>query len=432
MSDEIFEKNLHLMSGFQSVPDGWLSLSVKDICTLGRGRVISQEEIDSHPGEYPVYSSQTMNNGEMGRMDSFEFEGDLITWTTDGANAGTVFFRSGRFNCTNVCGTLSPKATNVVDLRFLCYHLGRIAKNYVSYIGNPKLMNDVMSRVAFVLPPTPEQGKIARILTTLDNLIERTEALIAKYQAIKQGMMHDLFTRGVDEHGHLRPPYEEAPELYKQSDLGWIPKEWVTKTLNELISPGRPIVYGILMPGYGHPGGVPVIKVKDIKNGMVDESDLLLTSPEIDFAYCRSRVKSGDLLFTIRGTVGRTALVPPSLSGANITQDTARIAVVGGDVRFVRGYLNMPYPKRFIECHTLGVAVQGINLRDVRRIRIAFPPAKEQELLGNVLDILESVSYREQEQLAKLAKKKIGLMHDLLTGKVRVKVDEAEEGAVYA
>jgi type I restriction enzyme S subunit len=277
------------------------------------------------------------------------------------------------------------------------------------------------------VPPLPEQRKIARILTAVDSLIEKTEALIAKYQAIKQGMMHDLFTRGVDEHGHLRPPYEEAPELYKQSELGWIPREWETRSLNELVSPGRPIAYGILMPGYGHPGGVPVIKVKDIKNGVVDENDLLLTSPEIDFAYRRSRVKSGDLLFTIRGTVGRTALVPPSLAGANITQDTARIAIVGSDVRFLRGYLNMPYPRRFIECHTLGVAVQGINLRDVRRIRIAFPQAKEQERLGNILDTLEYVICQEQEQLAKLAKKQIGLMQDLLTGRVGVKVGEAEE-----
>ena len=67
----------------------------------------------------------------------------------------------------------------------------------------------------------------------MDNLIEKTEALIAKYQAIKQGMMHDLFTRGVDEHGHLRPTHDEAPELYKQSELGWIPKEWEVSPLGE-------------------------------------------------------------------------------------------------------------------------------------------------------------------------------------------------------
>ena len=75
-------------------------------------------------------------------------------------------------------------------------------------------------------PPLPEQRKIAKILTTVDNLIEKTEALIAKYQSVKQGLMQDLFTRGLDQHGHLRPPYAEAPELYNKSELGWIPREW--------------------------------------------------------------------------------------------------------------------------------------------------------------------------------------------------------------
>ena len=279
------------------------------------------------------------------------------------------------------------------------------------------------------LPPLPQQRKIARILTTLDNLIEKTESLIAKYQSIKQGMMADLFTRGVDANGKLRPPQSAAPELYKQSELGWIPKEWEVKTLDSLVSPNRPIAYGILMPGYGHPGGVQVIKVKDIKGEQIIESDLLLTSPEIDHAYRRSRVKQGDLLFTIRGTVGRTAIVPSSLEGANITQDTARIGIISGDARFVKNYLKMHVPSQFILCNTLGVAVQGINLRDVRRIQTAFPTSAEQEHLGNIVETHDSLIDRENTFLRKLAKKKTGLMQDLLTGRVPVKPDESEEAA---
>ena len=75
-------------------------------------------------------------------------------------------------------------------------------------------------------PPLPEQRKIARILSTVDDLIELTEALIAKYRAIKQGLMHDLLTRGVDASGRLRPPREEAPGLYRESAVGWVPREW--------------------------------------------------------------------------------------------------------------------------------------------------------------------------------------------------------------
>ena len=137
MSDTIFAKNLHDVSRFTCCPQGWREVKVDDLSALGRGRVISEEEISNHPGPYPVYSSQTRNNGEMGRLDSFDFEGEWITWTTDGANAGTVFYRNGQFNCTNVCGTIRPKDDKELDLPFFAYHLGRIAKNYVSYIGNP-------------------------------------------------------------------------------------------------------------------------------------------------------------------------------------------------------------------------------------------------------------------------------------------------------
>ncbi len=331
----------------------------------------------------------------------------------------------------HVCAIRLPSA-NESDAKYLASVLASpIGQNQIFRLnagGNREGLNYQQLRV-FRIPWPPREGRagIARILTTVDNLIEKTEALIAKYQAIKQGMMHDLFTRGVDSRGHLRPPYEQAPELYKQSELGWIPKEWEVRLMNDLVSPTRPIAYGILMPGYGHPGGVPVIKVKDICQGGIDESDLLLTTPEIDRQYRRSRVATGDLLFTIRGTVGRTAFVPESLSKANITQDTARIGIVSGDARFVRGYLDMPVPKRFIVCNTLGVAVQGINLGEVRRIPIAFPPITEQRKIGDIWDGIEAEVDCERLSLNKLKTVKMGLMNDLLIGKVRVKVDEDKE-----
>ena len=177
------------------------------------------------------------------------------------------------------------------------------------------------------------------------------------------------------------------------------------------------------MPGYGFEGGIPVIKVKDIKHGIVQEDNLLLTDPEIDGRYTRSKTKPGDLLFTIRGTVGRTAFVPESLDGANITQDTARIGIIAGDPRFIRGYLQMPEPARFIACNTLGVAVQGINLGEVRKIPIAFPPEKEQVAIGDIAETNRNKIETETVHVNKLRTLKSGLMQDLLTGKVRVNVE---------
>lgn len=90
--------------------------------------------------------------------------------------------------------------------------------------------------------------------------------------------------------------------------------------LESIVEVDRPVTYGIVKPGLHFSGGIPVVKVKDFPDGEVMLDDLLLTSPEIESAYKRSRLRQGDLLISIRGTVGRLAFVPKELEGANITQ----------------------------------------------------------------------------------------------------------------
>jgi type I restriction enzyme S subunit len=116
-----------------------------------------------------------------------------------------------------------------------------------------------------------------------------------------------------------------TPPGYKQTEVGVIPEEWGVESLDQCVRSDAPICYGILMPGEHHDGGIPVVKVRDIIGGRVDESNLLLTHPSIDQAYKRSRLNTGDLLITIRGTTGRVAIASSALNGANITQDTARL-----------------------------------------------------------------------------------------------------------
>lgn len=82
------------------------------IFETGRGRVINQEYVQGNTGKYPLYSSQTQDDGIFGYIDTYDFEGEYLTWTTDGVNAGRVFYRNGKFNCTNVCGTAKIKKDN--------------------------------------------------------------------------------------------------------------------------------------------------------------------------------------------------------------------------------------------------------------------------------------------------------------------------------
>lgn len=168
-------------------------VSVGEIASLSRGKVLSKDYLREHVGEYPVYSSQTANNGEFGRIDTYDYDGTFLTWTTDGAYAGTIFIRQGRFSITNVCGLIKVTDSNV-DLRYLYYWLSIHAKEYVSEgMGNPKLMSNVMEKVRVELPPLSVQQEIVRILDSFtdlqDNLQQELEARKKQYEVYREKLL---------------------------------------------------------------------------------------------------------------------------------------------------------------------------------------------------------------------------------------------------
>ncbi len=176
-----------------SPKEDWKEHRVSDIAEIGRGRVISAKEIASQNNpQYPVYSSQTSNNGIMGYLDNYAFEGEYITWTTDGANAGTVFYRNGYFNCTNVCGTL--KIHQNVDTYFCSLILSNATKKYVSVnLANPKLMNNTMASIKIQLPSYNVQRKISRLFRLLDEKIFLEQHSLASYQKQKKHLLQQMF-----------------------------------------------------------------------------------------------------------------------------------------------------------------------------------------------------------------------------------------------
>ena len=158
-------------------PNGVEYKAVEDVATITRGRVISKDYINNNQGDFPVYSSQTENNGELGCISTYDFDGEYLTWTTDGANAGSVFYRTGKFSITNVCGLIKISDTNILT-RFLYFVLYVEAKKHVNYgMGNPKLMSNVMAKIKVPLPPLPVQEEIVR---RLDKFTELTAELAAR------------------------------------------------------------------------------------------------------------------------------------------------------------------------------------------------------------------------------------------------------------
>lgn len=171
----------------------WMTYKIQDIAAIGRGRVISSVEIErqEHP-LYPVYSSQTSNDGIMGYLDNYMFDGEYITWTTDGANAGTVFYRNGKFNCTNVCGTL--KIHSKFDCYFVSLVLQQATQKYVSSnLANPKLMNNTMASIKIRMPDMETQKRLSKVFQTLDSCLLVHQCTYEMYLREKQYLLNQMF-----------------------------------------------------------------------------------------------------------------------------------------------------------------------------------------------------------------------------------------------
>lgn len=167
---------------------------------------------------YPVYSSQTKDNGLMGYYKDYLYE-DAITWTTDGANAGTVNYRAGKFYCTNVCGVLL--SNEVTANQMIAEALNNVAKGYVSYVGNPKLMNNVMADIEIMIPThAEEREKLSVFFRNLDNLITLHQKKFEQLTILKKYMLQKMFPQNGSDKPEIRfDGFTDDWEQRKLSDV---------------------------------------------------------------------------------------------------------------------------------------------------------------------------------------------------------------------
>ncbi len=190
---------------FSGFDDEWKQNLVKDIFHITRGYVLSTKKIsDVKRGKYiyPVFSSQTMDNGLLGYYKDYLYD-NSITWTTDGANAGSVNFRSGKFYCTNVCGVLLSETGNANSM--VANAINNVAHNFVSRVGNPKLMNNIMAEIPFRKPSLlSEELKISEFLNKIDDLINKTEKQYNYFKNIKESLLNKMFPENYSNEPEIR------------------------------------------------------------------------------------------------------------------------------------------------------------------------------------------------------------------------------------
>jgi len=296
-------------------------------------------------------------------------------------------------------------------------------------------------RFGVLVPPTLDQQiRLAGILSTVDEAIDQTEALIAKTMQIKAGLLHDLFTRGVIADGKLRPPCEEAPQLYKESPVGWIPTSWKTLRLEAIADSviDGPFGSNLKSEHYIEGEGVRVVRLQNIQDGHYNDSDKAFVSEKYAAGLIRHQVMPGDILIAALGEdnnpVGRACCYPADLPAAINKADCFRLRCKRNLAAnaFVMEFLNTARAKEQIRRYEQGVTRRRINLSNLKRIIVALPGPEEQESINEATRMTSGYMAGYLDELQKLKMVKQGLMQDLLSGPVRACATAAPEIAKVA
>jgi type I restriction enzyme S subunit len=312
-----------------------------------------------------------------------------------------------------------------VDSRFLMYRLRESSlrenlKANVSGVGGSltRVRPKEVAEISIALPPLREQRRIADRIDSLRStalrscaVLEDAPELLDKFRqsvlasAFRGDLTADWRTRNPNVEpasellARMRAKHDAAKQGYGGKagaptegvhllHLEDFPETWAIAELQELCEPGRSITYGILKPGPELSSGIPYVRVADFPKRTINLDTVRNTSLEIASAYRRSTIRTGDILLSIRGSVGRICRVPPELDGGNITQDTVRVSVDPSlNPDYVELALHAPSAQKRMQAAVKGVAVRGINVGDVRVLQLPVAPAAEQEEISRRLSI---------------------------------------------
>lgn len=281
-------------------------------------------------------------------------------------------------------------------------------------------MPDIQS-LKMPLPPLSEQERIVsylnKHLSSMDSILKDKRDLVNKLSEKLQAEITTAISRGI--HSDVQTV---------STDYEWfseVPKHWEITRLKRLRKKHIPIVYGIVQPGPDQDEGVPYIKGGQCEPEKLDPELLSKTTPEIAKKYDRSRLSEGELVYEIRGSVGRVVRVPPKLEGANLTQDTARISP-REDINtewLLYALRSEPFFQQ-MEVHRRGATVEGVNLFDLRRGLLPVPPQDEQAEIATYLSRVDEnicrIKKKVEQSIELLEEEEEALTKAVVTGDINV------------
>jgi type I restriction enzyme, S subunit len=403
-----------MVSGMNTV-EGWRKKTLRELVTINYGKSPANILVDD--GSYPVVGTGGIYRSGNGYL----YDGESVILGRKGT-IDRVYFTKGRFWTIDTAYYLSDFEEAIP--KWLYYALQSIDFRQMNEAtGVPSLSRDLLYKIEISTPSKPEQTKIAEILTTVDQAIEQTESLIAKQQRIKTGLMQDLLTRGIDEHGNLR---SEQTHKFKDSPLGRIPVEWEmteTKKVCSLITKGTtPRVRSEESPQYS----IPYLRVQNLTfNGEINFSEEIafIDSTTHHGELARSRVFPGDVLQNIVGPpLGKIGIVPADYPEWNVNQ---AIAIFRPNKyvssKFLCHWFQTPVTRTWFDLNSKKTSgQQNLTLEHCQQLPIVLPSFEEQNRICSSITHLNLFQKIGRCELLSLRSLKNGLMQDLLTGKKRI------------
>lgn len=397
------------------IPQDWEIYKIKHFFNVLRGRVISVLDLEDD-GKYPVYSSQTENNGCFGYLNTYDYEGEAITWTTDGAKAGTVFYRNGKYNCTNVCGILQKKKNIAfeTDIKFLTHAISMVAEqNKRADINGFKIMSNEMARISFAIPNIEIQKKISTYLDSkcaeIDALASDIRAEIDTLEEYKRSVVFDKVLHGLSNNTIM---VETDSDVWDKMPQGWklVDIKYLFEIVKRIAGKEGFDVLSVTQKG---------LRVKDITSG---DGQLADNYSGYQFVYPTDYVMNHMDLLT--GWVDLSSMF-------GVTSPDYRVFRLrdkrNNSLDYYKYVMQCCYMNRIFYSLGQGVSNLGrwrLQTSSFNNFKVPVPPLEEQvaiaDFLNKTISETDAIIAEKQIQMATLDEYKKSLIYEYVTGKKEV------------
>ena len=404
------------------IPEDWEIVRLGEVVEIHDNKRIplNEQERAKMKGPYPYCGA----NGIMDYINDYIFDGEYILLAEDGGYWGkfekSAYIMRGKFWVNNHAHVLKALG-GVADNWFLMYVLNFLDLTpYIVGSTRGKLNQKEMKNILIPLPPLEEQKKIAEILSTVDKAIEKVDEAIARTERLKKSLMQELLTRGI---GHKEFKFSKElscriPKVWKVVKL----KDIAEKTRNSFVD--GPFGSDLKKEEFVD-YGIPVIQLHNVREDIFVANELKYITEEKFNKLIRHETRPGDVIITKLGDpIAQACVVPDMFEKYMIVADCVRLRVDKkiADPYFVQYVINSRIIRRQALAKAKGTTRKRINLSEIRELLIPLPPLLEQQKIAEILSTIDKKLELERKRKEKLEKIKRGLMNDLLTGKVRVKI----------